>query len=186
MKKSKVIAMVLALILALSVLPAGAAAAEGPALKRGELILRLWEMAGSPTPTLTESPYLDVNAEDACYAAVLWASETGLTDGVGGGRFAPEEEATRAQLVAFLWKRAGRPAAAAELPFLDTAENAWYAPALQWALSAGVIRRGVGVFPRVGRPFRRPGGHAGAPGRDRRAAWAAAGQLYRAVPGDAS
>lgn len=147
MKKTKAIAIILTLILMLGVLPIGAAAAEGPALKRSEIVLRLWELEGSPIPTLTESPYLDVNAEDACYAAVLWASEIGLTDGVGGGRFAPAEEASRAQLAAFLWKRAGKPEAASQLPFSDTAENAWYAPALQWALSAGVIDAAAEFFP---------------------------------------
>ena len=147
MKKTKVAAILLTLILMLGVLPIGATAANEPALKRSEIVLRLWELAGSPAPTLTESPYLDVNAGDACYAAVLWASETGLTDGVGGGRFAPAEEANRAQLAAFLWKRAGRPEADAELPFGDTAENAWYAPALQWALRAGVIDAAAEFFP---------------------------------------
>ena len=44
-------------------------------------------------------------AEGAWYAeAVRWAVSAGVTNGVGEGRFAPDEHCTRAQIVTFLWR----------------------------------------------------------------------------------
>ena len=43
--------------------------------------------------------------ETAYYAdAVAWAAESGVTTGVGAGRFAPDDDCTRAQIVTFLWR----------------------------------------------------------------------------------
>lgn len=43
--------------------------------------------------------------EGAWYAgAVRWAVVAGVTNGVGEGRFAPDEHCTRAQIVTFLWR----------------------------------------------------------------------------------
>ena len=48
--------------------------------------------------------FSDVPA-DAYYAeAVAWAAESGVTDGIGGGLFGPEQDCTRAQIVTFLWR----------------------------------------------------------------------------------
>ena len=48
--------------------------------------------------------FSDVRA-GAWYAdAVRWAVGAGVTNGVGEGRFAPDETCTRAQIVTFLWR----------------------------------------------------------------------------------
>ena len=51
-----------------------------------------------------EAAFSDVS-EGAWYAeAVRWAVGAGVTNGVGEGRFAPDETCTRAQIVTFLWR----------------------------------------------------------------------------------
>ena len=44
-------------------------------------------------------------AADAYYAqAVKWAADSGITSGIGGGLFGPDNGCTRAQIVTFLWR----------------------------------------------------------------------------------
>ena len=48
--------------------------------------------------------FTDVPAGSYYEDAVSWAAETGVTQGVGGGRFAPDDPCTRAQIVTFLYR----------------------------------------------------------------------------------
>ena len=146
MKRTKLMALLLALTVMLGALPMAAAAAEAEPLYRKDAVVCLWNDAGCPAPTLTENPFADVDADAEYYKAVLWAAETGLTDGTGGGMFSPDAEVSRAQMAAFLWKQAGKPASRASIPFADVAQNAWYAPAVAWALEAGVLDAGADSF----------------------------------------
>lgn len=44
-------------------------------------------------------------AANAYYAeAVKWATDNGITNGIGGGLFGPDNDCTRAQIVTFLWR----------------------------------------------------------------------------------
>ena len=140
MKRTRILMLFLAMAVLAGVLPMSAAAVDELPLRRSEAVVCLWKDAGSPEPAAAESPFSDVLEGDPYYSAVLWAAEAGLTDGTGGGKFSPDTELDRAQLIAFLWKRAGKPdAAGAEIPYPDVARNAWYAPAVRWALSAGLM-----------------------------------------------
>ncbi len=146
MKKAKVLGLLLALAVMLGALPMAAAAAEAEPLYRKDAVVYLWNDAGCPEPTSTENPFADVAAGADYYKAVLWAAGTGLTDGTGGGRFSPDAPVDRAQMIAFLWKQAGKPASTASIPFTDVVQNAWYAPAVAWALDAGLLDAGAGAF----------------------------------------
>ena len=48
--------------------------------------------------------FSDVPAGAYYAEAVAWAAESGVTDGIGGGLFGPEQDCTRAQIVTFLWR----------------------------------------------------------------------------------
>ncbi len=76
--------------------------------------------------------------------AVKWAVKNGVTDGVAPNLFSPDTACTRAQLVSFLWKYAGRPAPSAGNPFTDVAAGSWYCDAVLWALENGIT---TGVTP---------------------------------------
>ncbi len=83
----------------------------------------------------------DVSA-DAYYGdAVLWALANGVTNGMGDGRFAPDEPCTRAQIAAFLWRAAGCPKPKNPTSgFADVPDGAWYREAAAWAAENGVIK----------------------------------------------
>ena len=88
----------------------------------------------------TENPFVDV-ADDAYYHdAVLWAVRSGVTTGMDDTHFAPDGEATRAQIVTFLYRAAGEPAASAKIDYTDVPADAWYADAVRWAVEQGVTK----------------------------------------------
>lgn len=73
---------------------------------RAQFVTFLWRYAGCPKPLGTKD-FADVT-DGAYYSdAVIWAAENGITDGVGGGNFAPGETCTRAQIVTFLYRYFG-------------------------------------------------------------------------------
>lgn len=48
--------------------------------------------------------FSDVASNMYCAGSVAWAVEKGVTDGVGGGKFAPDDFCTRGQIVTFLYR----------------------------------------------------------------------------------
>ena len=91
------------------------------------------------TETEPETGFVDV-AEDAWYAeAVAWAVENEITTGVGENQFAPMNQTTRGEVVTFLWRVAGKPAASiTSVPFTDVDANAYYYEAMLWAYETGL------------------------------------------------
>ncbi len=84
-------------------------------------------------------PYSDV-AEDAWYAeAVAYCQENGLMSGISQSVFAPDEPASRAMLVAVLYRQAGSPSTESVHQFSDMTEDAWYANAVDWAIANGIV-----------------------------------------------
>ena len=86
----------------------------------------------------TSDPFADVSADAYYYDAVKWASGAGITDGIGDHLFAPDRPCTRAQIVTFLWRAAGKPIVDASVHFSDVPADAYYAEAVRWAVSSGV------------------------------------------------
>ena len=84
-------------------------------------------------------PFRDVD-KDAYYAAAVdWAVSNEITNGTSASTFSPEEGCTRAQVVTFLWRAAGKPdAASSESPFSDVKEGAYYYNAVLWAVEKGI------------------------------------------------
>ena len=80
------------------------------------------------------TPFDDVPEDTYYNDAVYWAVRRGITSGVGGNRFAPDETCTRAQIVTFLWNVAGNPEPKSlTVPFADVSADAYYYKALCWA-----------------------------------------------------
>ena len=86
----------------------------------------------------------DVRDESRFYfSAVYWAyeAEPQITNGLDGTRFSPDAGCTRGQTVTFLWRAAGCPEpAAADDPFTDVPEGAFYHKAVAWAVEQGITR----------------------------------------------
>ena len=92
-----------------------------------------------PAPTPAENPFTDVKSGSYYYDAVLWAVEQGVTAGTSPTTFSPDEGCTRAQVVTFLWRAAGKPdPASSESPFSDVKEGAYYYNAVLWAVENGI------------------------------------------------
>ncbi len=83
--------------------------------------------------------FVDVRPGDYFSDAVAWAVKHGITAGVGGNKFAPNDPCTRGQIVTMLWALAGKP----EPVDYNVSPAAYYAKAAQWARSCG-ISAGVG------------------------------------------
>ena len=72
---------------------------------RGMLVTILYRMAGSPEVS-GFNPFTDVKPTDWYYNAVLWASETSLTEGMTPSTFVPDGALTREQICTFLYRYA--------------------------------------------------------------------------------
>ena len=105
---------------------------------RAEVVTFLWRAAGSPEPTTTANPFVDVPADSFCAKAVLWAVENGVTNGVDGNHFAPTENCNRAQVVTLLWRAKGSPAPNSTASFTDLVPGEFYVNAVSWAVENGI------------------------------------------------
>ena len=72
---------------------------------RAMLVTILYRMAGSPEVS-GFNPFTDVKPTDWYYNAVLWASETSLTEGMTPTTFVPDDALTREQICTFLYRYA--------------------------------------------------------------------------------
>ena len=109
---------------------------------RGQVVTFLWRAAGKPTVSANVS-FSDVQPGAFYYEAVKWAVANGITTGVGGNRFAPNDSCTRGQVVTFLHRAANSPAASTISSFTDVPATAFYYNAVNWAVANG-ITDGVG------------------------------------------
>lgn len=89
-------------------------------------------------PVAPEKLFADVSADDYYYEAVKWASENGVTGGIGENLFGAKLPCTRAQIVTFLWRAAGSPEPKGMSGFVDVSADAYYAKAVAWAVEQGI------------------------------------------------
>lgn len=90
-------------------------------------------------PIVPEKFFADVSAEEYYYEAVKWASENGVTGGIGENLFGAKLPCTRAQIVTFLWRAAGSPEPKGMSGFVDVFADAYYAKAVAWAVEQGIV-----------------------------------------------
>ena len=81
----------------------------------------------------------DVVSDAYCYDAVNWAVERNITSGTGKYTFSPDSNCTRADFVTFLWRAAGKPVVNFAMNVSDVKEDAYYAEAVRWAASLGIV-----------------------------------------------
>ena len=110
---------------------------------RAQAVTFLWRALGCPEPTATKSEFTDVTDANAFYyKAVLWATENGVTNGIGDGSFGVNGIVNRAQMVTFMARAMNGKATTAE-SFADVPEGAYFADAAAWAKENG-ISNGIG------------------------------------------
>lgn len=97
------------------------------------------EPTTEPTTPRPSARFTDV-ASDKWYAqAVDYVASNSIMNGIGDGKFAPEAKLTRAMIAQILYNLEGRPMIRSGIPFDDVAEDAWYAMAVSWAESQGIM-----------------------------------------------
>ena len=115
-------------------------------LSRAMLVQILYNLENRPAVS-GESVFSDV-AHSAWYAdAVNWAAANGIVEGFGNGQYGPEDDITREQLAAILYRYAqykNYDVSVGEdtniLSYSDAPEVSEYAvPAMQWACGAGIV-----------------------------------------------
>ena len=104
-------------------------------------------LAPYPTGTPAVGPFNDVT-QAWQLDAVEWARLAALTYGVSDGRFAPQDQVTRFQVVTLLWRAFDSPAPTEAHAFTDTEAN----DAVAWASEKGYV---LGVTPTEFRPWER-------------------------------
>ena len=91
-------------------------------------------------------PFVDVNAADWFCEAVRYVYARGMMSGTGANTFSPGGTTTRAMIVTILHRLEGTPAAAGSA-FTDVPAGQYYAQAVGWASSVGVVNGyGDGTF----------------------------------------
>jgi S-layer family protein len=75
---------------------------------RGDAVVFLWRLADGPTAGIPGHGFSDITKgyQDA---AVSWARDEGITNGVSNSTFEPDRAVTRAEFSTFLWRFDGEP-----------------------------------------------------------------------------
>ena len=91
--------------------------------------------------------YADLSAGTWYHEAVDYVLRNNLMGGYGNGKFGPNENLSRAQLAQILFNKEGRPGVNYLMQYGDVADGAWYAEAIRWATSEGIVGGyGNGMF----------------------------------------
>lgn len=118
-------------------------------ISRAQLTQILYNMAGSPVVEPITG-FSDVNRRNWYADAAAWAVNGEIIDGLDAGTFGPHEFVPREEIVAMLWRYAGKPASERELYFTDTKNISVYAlTAVRWAVEKGILNgnRGGAMLP---------------------------------------
>ena len=106
---------------------------------RGQVLTFLWNAMGQPEPNLNDNPFVDVKLGKYYTKAVLWAYQSGITNGVDDTHFKPNGDCTRGQVVTFLWKAMDFPDPQSSYnPFTDVKPGKFYYNAVLWAVERGI------------------------------------------------
>ena len=116
-------------------------------LTRAQFATILYRSLGSPSTEGLENPYTDLSA-DWYEDAVIYMSSIGVINGVGKGRFAPDSNITREQMVTMLYRLAKAEMTDEDLKVLDTFEDkdalsGYAVEPMAWAIKNGLVN-GVG------------------------------------------
>ena len=83
--------------------------------------------------------FIDLDPAAWYHDGVHWALENGIMNGVGDGKFDPSGATTRGMIVTILYRLEGEPVIRSGMPFSDVKESDWYAKAISWAESLGIV-----------------------------------------------
>ena len=118
---------------------------------RAQLATVLYRMAGSPTVS-GEDGFADTESGKWYSDAVLWASQNGIVNGYGDGRFGTTDATTQEQMAVMLWRSAGSYVLGPEYYDSNGVEkeaSEWAVDAVRWARVDGLITDAVPYEPKA-------------------------------------
>ena len=118
---------------------------------RGMIVTILYRLAGAPAVSGT-NPFDDVKPGSYYEDAITWAAANKIVGGYGNGKFGPDDNITREQMAAILYRYAqlkGYDVSVGEdtniLSYTDAESvGKWAIPSMQWACGAGLINGSAG------------------------------------------
>lgn len=99
-----------------------------------------------PVTVTKPERYDDVSQSDWFYDAVKFTGDAGIMTGTASRTFSPNTNVTRAMAVTVLYRLEKSPAVTGAAGFSDVAASAWYADAVAWASSKGIVLGDNGRF----------------------------------------
>ena len=90
-------------------------------------------------PTISELPFIDVDADAWYYNSVKYCYDNKIIMGTTYETFSPNTNVTRGNLVTILWRMEGSPKVSGNLDFPDVKESDYYYEAVKWAEKTGVV-----------------------------------------------
>ena len=96
-----------------------------------------WTEPEEPATEVSEI-FIDIPANHWAVAAIQYVYDNGLMTGVSNTEFAPEQTTTRAMIVSML-ARLENVTSAESAGFVDVSDGDWYATAVNWAATEGIV-----------------------------------------------
>lgn len=85
------------------------------------------------------SAFTDADPTAWYHDGVHFVLANGIMNGMGDGKFAPNDNTSRAMIVTILYRLEGEPAVTGENPFTDVADGQWYTNAVIWAAENDIV-----------------------------------------------
>lgn len=115
-------------------------------VNRAAFVTMLYRMAGSPALESLDTAFVDVPADSFYGAAVKWAVDNGITNGVSATAFAPGRAISRQEMMTMLWRYAKNVekrdvSTVTDLSTFPDGDSvaSWAEPAMGWALAVGLL-----------------------------------------------
>ncbi|MBR1497923.1 MAG: S-layer homology domain-containing protein [Oscillospiraceae bacterium] len=105
--------------------------------------------AETTPPTVEEllAHYEDLDKNAWYRDGVAYVLREGIMNGTGGASFEPGAATSRAMIATILWRLEGSPVSGGTAEYDDVEDGTWYAEAVRWAESAGLVSGyGDGLF----------------------------------------
>ena len=111
-------------------------------LTRAQIVTILHRLAGSPDPGRASSKFRDIPAGQWYTDAIIWAEDKNIVNGYRDGRFHPDRDISRQELVTVLYRYCsaapGRASALRSFPDRDAVSD-YALDAMRWAVDKGLI-----------------------------------------------
>ena len=105
----------------------------------GMTVYAKWIKDESGESVISGQTFTDVSIFDWYNEGVMYVSENGIMNGVGGNKFEPDTKLKREMLATILWNMEGKPEPKDIAPFLDVMSGEYYSKAIAWAGENGII-----------------------------------------------